>query len=235
VAFKTWRTVKAKVFPKKTVGKASRQRRHSGSASCKYATSRGCRPERFQPMNQRGPSFSHPKISQVTLDVDRSQYSWILERYLETGGLVLARYWLTLRCLLTSSAMHTVPWLVSLVHRWSARLNHPEWSPFCHLLILSLGPFSQASWKKPIIWSWRTPRFGPSALTSIRLEHGGTLPIYLSINLSIYLSIYHSIVLSIYQFIYWSIILLFYLSICLSIYLLVPIYLSIYLAIHLSS
>ena len=150
-------------------------------------------------MNQRGPSFSHPKISQVTLDVDRSQYSWILERYLETGGLVLARYWLTLRCLLTSSAMHTVPWLVSLVHRWSARLNHPEWSPFCHLLILSLGPFSQASWKKPIIWSWRTPRFGPSALTSIRLEHGGTLPIYLSINLSIYLSIYLHIYLSINQ------------------------------------
>ena len=75
----------------------------------------------------------------------------------------------------------------------------------------------QASWKKPI-WSWRTPRFGPSALTSIRLEHGGTLSIYPPIYLPTYLAIYLSVYLSINLSIYLSI----YLSINLSSYLILP-------------
>ena len=193
MAFKTWRTVKAKVFPKKTLGKASRQRRHSGS-SCKYATSRGCRPERL-PMNQRAPSFSRPKRSQ---GLPPAALSWLL-----VDPFVVC---LRQLCQLCPDCTMTSQFFYASV----ARLNHPEWSPFCHLLILSLGP-----------WCSRHLGRNPSG-------HGEPQGLVLQLSLQFVLNMvepYRSIHLSIYLPTYLAIYLSVYLSINLSIYL--SIYLSI--------
>ena len=205
MAFKTWRTVKAKVFPKKTLGKASRQRRHSGS-SCKYATSRGCRPERL-PMNQRAPSlrapsFSRPKRSQ---GLPPAALSWLL-----VDPFVVC---LRQLCQLCPDCTMTSQFFYASV----ARLNHPEWSPFCHLLILSLGPWCSRHLGRNPSGHGEPQGLVLQLSLQFRLEHGGTLSIYPPIYLSTYLPSYLSICLSIYQSINLSINLSIYQSIYLAI------------------